>query len=77
MEVFDEAGGWRNIYRQDQNSFWSLSKLFSESEREWKNNRDGSQVKNMQEGPKSDEWTEKLEVARRMESERGVNCPAI
>ena len=40
MEFFDEVGGSGNIYHQYQNSVWSLLKLFSASEREWKNIRD-------------------------------------
>ena len=40
MEVFDEAEGSRNIYRQSQSSDWSLLKIFSSSEREWKNIQD-------------------------------------
>ncbi|KAF3595952.1 hypothetical protein DY000_02020764 [Brassica cretica] len=40
MEVFDEAEGSENIYRQGQSSDWSLLKIFSSSEREQKNIRD-------------------------------------
>ena len=40
MEVFNEAEGSGNIYRQGQSSDWSLLKIFSSSERERKNIRD-------------------------------------
>ena len=39
MEVFDEAKGSGNIYRQGQNSGWSLLKIFSSSGWEQKNIR--------------------------------------
>ena len=40
MEVFDEAKGAGNIYRQNQSSDWSLLKIFSSSEWEQKNIQD-------------------------------------
>ena len=54
MEIFDEVERSWNIYRQGQNSDWSLLKKFSSSEREQKNILDWSRVENMREGPKSD-----------------------
>ena len=52
MQVFDEAEGSRNIYRQSQTSDWSLLKILNSSERENKNIRDWSRDENMPERSK-------------------------